>query len=178
MNSFLNNIFPSSNPSSEIKSISDINYSSASVTNDVMNLLNANLTNAKVCEDSLKSITVLLSQSNNRAKFLALDTITRIIKVIFLHIKTVDVVEWGIRSLRIFSANENAIDKILIADGCKILAIVLKYYSNNSAIVEEVCHTIYNLALENDECKDAFREYGVIEILTLSIFIENLSKLY
>ena len=176
MNSFLNNIFPSG-PSTEIKSINDINFSSTSATNDVMNLLNANLTNAKVCEDCLKSITVLLSQSNNRAKFLALDTVARIVKVIFLHVKAIDVVEWGIRSLRIFSADENALDKIFVADGCKILAIILKYYSSNSAIVEEVCHTIYNLTLENDECKDAFREYGVIEILTLSIFIENGTKL-
>ena len=135
MNNSVLNIFPSGG-TSEVKRVQDINFSSSSACGDVLFILNANISNPVLCEDCLRAITVLSSQHVNQVKFINLDAIPLIIKSIFVNIKVISVVEWGVRSLSILSANELAVDKIVKAEGCKILTLVLRCYNDNDVIVE------------------------------------------
>jgi hypothetical protein len=130
-------------------SLDQVDFSSSNAAYEIDSILGVSILNPDLCENALRSISVIASQKSNRTKFLTFGTISKVLQSIEIHSKSIIITEWGIRAVCVLTADEIFIPKFLDFKGCEILSHSIKSFSNLDSIVEQVflieqvfCHII------------------------------------
>lgn len=166
---------------STLQANTDPELKSNLVANNISNLLDVLLSqrmaSSRICERCLRIICSLLAEDGNRSKFSSSGFCYRLVKTCQLHSSDSLLLLWGLRVIRLLTADESLVSKFAVSGACDLVASVLHHHRDKDVeIVEWCCRVIYNLCYEDVNCCLKLAECGVCEMIVAQLRPTRRSK--